>query len=416
MEEVPPPAAGHADDVGGVRNVDDDRASARRIPALLAGYWAFGQFWGVWVIVIASLNAEHGLTYSENGRLLTMLSLTAVVVMAFVAPRLASIPLGRVVPGSLLALAAGALGMAFVPGAGLLVAFAIVGAGNGLIDVFMNVDAQRVEVETRRPVLQWLHASYAAGGVTGAAVGGIVGTFGLDHSAGFTYAAVALVVTAAMNAVVGTSEPSATSEGALRFSLTAFRRHGGLWVVALVVLFAFLVEGSMDTWSGLYLQEELGASAGQAALAFAAFSASLFLGRMFAGRVLFGLGRRATILFAGIGAAVGGGVAAATDSALVVGVAFLLMGFSISAAAPAAFGLVEWIAPKDQANAIAAITTVGYSGFVWSPPIFGWLADAFDLRTAMAVIVSTTLGIIIAGFLATPRRLGVPRDAPQASP
>ena len=44
---------------------------------------------------------------------------------------------------------------------------------------------------------------------------------------------------------------------------------------------------------------------------------------------------------------------------------------------------------------------------MWSPPIFGWLADAFDLRTAMAVIVSTTLGIIIAGLLATPGRLGL---------
>jgi MFS family permease len=82
------------------------------------------------------------------------------------------------------------------------------------------------------------------------------------------------------------------------------------------------------------------------------------------------------------------------------------MGFSIAAAAPAAFGLVEEIAPTDQTNAIAAITTVGYSGFVWSPPIFGWLADTFDLRTAMAVIVSSTLGIIIAGILATPSRLG----------
>jgi hypothetical protein len=416
MDEARPPAAHAAHAEGDLGGRDVGNGAARRIPALLAGYWAFGQFWGVWVIVISGLNAEHGLTYSENGRLLTMLSLTAVAVMAFVAPRLASISLGRVVPASLLVLAAGSLGMAYMPGAGLLLAFAIVGAGNGLIDVFMNVDAQRVEVETRRPVLQWLHASYAAGGVTGAAAGGIAGTLGLDHSAGFTYAAVALVATAGMNAVVGTREPSATSEGALRFSLSAFRRHEGLWVVALVVLFAFLVEGSMDTWSGLYMQEQLGATAGQAALAFAAFSASLFLGRMFAGRVLFGLGRRATILFAGIGAAVGGGIAAATDSTLVVGVAFLLMGFSIAAAAPAAFGLVERIAPTDQGNAIAAITTVGYSGFVWSPPIFGWLADAFDLRTAMAVIVSTTLGIIIAGVLATPRRLGESPEPTSADP
>jgi MFS family permease len=46
------------------------------------------------------------------------------------------------------------------------------------------------------------------------------------------------------------------------------------------------------------------------------------------------------------------------------------------------------------------VTTVGYSGFVWSPPIFGWIAQAFDLRAAMVVIVSTTAGIVVAGWLA----------------
>jgi MFS family permease len=404
MEEVRPPAVPTG--VG-----EDAAASRRRIPALLAGYWAFGQFWGVYVIMITGLRERHGLSYSENGQLLTMLSITAVVVMAFVAPRLAPFPLRTVVPVSLVTLGLGSAALALAPGTAILVlAFAVVGAGNGLIDVFMNVDAQRVEVVTRRPVLQWLHASYAAGGVTGAAVGGIAGSVGLDFRFAFWFAAAALVVTALMNVAVGTSEASATNDSALRFSLSAFLRHRGLWVVGLAVLFAFLVEGSMDTWSGQYMQDQLGATAGETALAFAAFSASLFLGRLFAGRVLFGLGARATILIAGVGAAVGGAIVATTDSTLVVGAAFLLMGFSIAAAAPAAFGLVERIAPADQANAIAAITTVGYSGFVWSPPIFGWLADAFSLRTAMAVIVSTTIGIIVAGLLATSARLGAADD------
>jgi Sugar phosphate permease len=96
----------------------------------------------------------------------------------------------------------------------------------------------------------------------------------------------------------------------------------------------------VDTWSGLYLQDQLGATASKAAIAFAAFSAALCVGRLFAGRVLFGFGRRITIIVSGVGAAVGGGIAAATNSPAVVAVAFLILGFAISAAAPAAFGLV----------------------------------------------------------------------------
>ena len=391
----------------------DARAEARRIPALLAGYWSFGQYWGIWVILVAQLNRDHGLSYGGEGLLLALLSIVAVVVMAFGAPRLARLPLRALVSGSLITLGVGALTMAVSSTSALWLAFVVVGAGNGLIDVFLNVDAQRLEADTGRPVLQWLHASYAAGGVTGACIGGAIVAAGVDYRVGIAISGLTLFATASWNGVIG-SRMRGGSEEASTFSLSAFRRHPALWIPALVILFAFLVEGSMDTWSGLYLQDQLGATALKAAFAFAAFSASLCLGRLFAGRVLFGLGRRATIVISGVGAAIGGGVAAATDSPAVVAAAFLLMGFAISASAPAAFGLVDEAAPGDQANGVAAVTTIGYSGFVWSPPIYGWIAQAFDLRAAMVVIVTSTAGIIVAGLMA-PRK-GTTRRLDDRSP
>jgi MFS family permease len=191
-------------------------------------------------------------------------------------------------------------------------------------------------------------------------------------------------------------------------ALSPLFRTPALWVPALIVMATFLVEGSMDVWSGLYLRDELGASAAVAAAAFVAFAGAAFVGRLVASRVLFGRGRRITIVLAGAGAAVSGTIAVLTDSALVVGVAFLLLGFTISAASPAAFGLVEEIAPADdQANALTAVTTVGYTGFIWSPPLLGWLAQTLSLRAAMATIVVATLGIVAGG-------LAAPRDRPTA--
>ena len=158
----------------------------------------------------------------------------------------------------------------------------------------------------------------------------------------------------------------------------------------------------MDTWSGLYMRDELGASAGVAAMGFIAFSGAIFLGRLFAGKVLFGLGPRTTIIVAGVGSLVGGLLAIVTDDLAVVAFAYLILGFTISAAAPAGFSLTEGI-DEDPTSAIAAVTTVGYTGFIWSPPLLGYVAQAIDLRAAMAVIVIATLGIIVAGLMA-PRR------------
>src|SRR5256885_12486537 len=156
---------------------------ARRIPPLLAGYWSFGQYWGTWVIVVVELNRHRGLSYGRNGLLLALLSIVAVLVMTFGAPRLTRFPTNGLVAGSLTTLGVGALAMAVLPTGTLWIAFVLVGAGNGLIDVFLNIEAQRVEVVTGRPVLQWLHASYAAGGVTGAAVGGAIVAAGAGYPA-----------------------------------------------------------------------------------------------------------------------------------------------------------------------------------------------------------------------------------------
>jgi len=54
----------------------------------------------------------------------------------------------------------------------------------------------------------------------------------------------------------------------------------------------------------------------------------------------------------------------------------------------------------DPSNAIAAVATVGYTGFVWSPLLLGWIADHADLRAAMAVIVLATVGITVTGLFA----------------
>jgi MFS family permease len=409
MDELAPPQMPREGD----RPSMDARTAHRATLPLLAGYLAFGQYWGVWVILVFEFQRLHGLTESRLGFLYTLLSLTAVAVMLVVAPRLQRLPLSTTVPASLLVLAVGSLVIAFQPTQLIVLGFVLVGAGNGLIDVYMNVAAQRVEVARRRPVLQWLHSSYALGGVSGAAVAGLVLAAGADFRWGLAYAGVVLAAGAAWTA--RTAPPERSPEGAQAvFSVSALFRTPALWVPALAVLFAFLVEGSMDTWSGLYLREELGASAGVAAMAFIAFSGAIFLGRMFAGKVLFGLGPRTTIIVAGVGSLVGGLLATLTSNLAVVGAAFLILGFTISAAAPAGFGLTEDI-DEDPTSAIAAVTTVGYTGFIWSPPLLGYVAQTVDLRAAMTVIVVATVGIIVAGLAAPRSRAVSGGGVPEAS-
>ena len=372
--------------------------SRRAVRALLAGYWSFGQFWGVWVILVFEFQRAHGLTDAGIGLDYALISIVALAVMLLVAPRLQSVALSSSVPLALGSMAVATITVGYLSTSSILVGFALLGLGNALVDVYLNVAGQRIEIVIKRPVLQWIHATYSLGGVTGATVAGAIRAAGLDYRLGFAYAGCCLAITTVWTAASMSRDRHDTGTRAW-FSVSALFRSPALLVPAIVVLAAFLIEGSMDAWSGLYLRGQLGATAIVAAMTFVAFASAMFLGRVFASRILFGLGRRMTIVVAGLGSLVGASIATAANSPFVAGIGFLILGFTLSAAAPAAFGLAG-DAGGDPVHAISAVTTVGYTGFVWSPPLLGWVAQAFSLRAAMGVLAIATLGIVAGGVLA----------------
>jgi hypothetical protein len=313
----------------------------------------------------------------------------ALGVMLLVAPRLRTMALSTTVPLALGSMAVATASLVLLPTGAIWVGFALAGAGNGLVDVYLNVAGQRVESATNRPVLQWMHATYALGSVTGALMAGALLGLGFDFRVALVYVAVVQAICALWTGVTVQRERSAAGDGSL-LSISALFRSPALVVPAIVVLASFLIEGSMDAWAGLYLRDQLGASARVA---------SIVLGRVFASRLLFGAGRRPTIVVAGVGSLIGGTIAVVADQPWVVAVGFLVLGFTLSAAGPAAFGLAGEVT-DDPTGAITAVTTVGYTGFVWSPPLLGWVAQSFSLRAAMGVIIIATLGIIGGGLAA----------------
>jgi fucose permease len=386
------------DDSGSTTGPDGSGSIGRAVRPLLGGYLTFGQYWGVWVVVFADYLAFHRLTEGEAGVQMAILAVLSILTMVFVSPRLQALPLFAAIGLSLGTMGAGAVLVAVGDDALLLGGFLVLGIGNGLIDVFLNVAAQGLEARRRRPVLQWLHASYSVGGVTGALSAGIARSAGVSFRAIIAAAGLLLFATMAWNlASAAVRALPRTQAAATKMSLSVFRRSRRLVLPAIVIMFAFLVEGSMDVWSGVYLRNTLDTTALVAGVAFAVFSSALAIGRLTAGKLLFGLGYERTIQVSGVGGFVGGIVAALTSSPAVAAVAFLVLGFFIASAVPAAFGTVGE-SGEDPALAVAAMSTVGYTGFVVGPPLMGWLAESAGLRLTMTSIAVFTLGVVAGGI------------------
>jgi MFS family permease len=65
---------------------------------------------------------------------------------------------------------------------------------------------------------------------------------------------------------------------------------------------------------------------------------------------------------------------------------FLLTGFGVSSVVPLTYGLAGKSNTMSTGMAIAAVSTVGYLGFLFGPPVIGYIAQALNLRWSFALI------------------------------
>ncbi|MFN8692509.1 MAG: hypothetical protein ACK5XL_21175, partial [Cyclobacteriaceae bacterium] len=65
---------------------------------------------------------------------------------------------------------------------------------------------------------------------------------------------------------------------------------------------------------------------------------------------------------------------------------FFIVGVGLSAVVPIAYSLAGNARDLPPGVGLAMVTTVGYSGFLFGPPIIGFLADLSNLRYAMALV------------------------------
>ncbi|MGW5676978.1 MFS transporter [Streptomyces sp. NPDC003860] len=301
------------------------------------------------------------------------------------------------------------VGLALVPGLALLtVALALFACGNTAVDVAMNTQGVLVERAYARPVLGGFHAMFSLGGIVGAGVGGLVAWAGVGTGPHFAAAAVVLcaVAGAAVTALVPEPKRAARADRAARSGeepVPLLALPGpGLWIPGLVGFCALMGEGVVNDWGAVYLHEEAGASAGAAGVGFAVFSAGMVIGRLAADRVRSRIGTAGFTAGCAAVAAVGGAVPVAVPTAFAGFVGYGLLGLGMAAVVPVVFSHAADLRPERPGPAIAAVSAVGYVGFLAGPPVIGFLTEATGLRTAMLVLPA--LMLVMAALAARLRR------------
>jgi fucose permease len=271
----------------------------------------------------------------------------------------------------------------------LLPAALLLGAGNGSLDVAMNAHGVAVERRHKSPILSSFHAAFSCGALLGAGSSALAASAGVDvrwHLLGVAVAALIAGLVACRSLLPADADHAGEDAG----PLLAWPPRA-LWAVGAIGFCALVCEGATADWSAVYVRESLESSAGVAALAFAAFSATMTIGRLLGDRLTTAWGAEALVRRGGLLSA------AALAAALLIGhpiaaiAGFALLGVGIATMVPVVFRAASEVDGVTPGVGIAAASTMGYFGFLVAPPIIGGAAELTSLPVALGLLVLLNL-------------------------
>ena len=268
----------------------------------------------------------------------------------------------------------------------------IFGAVMGCIDVVVNIVAVLVEKGIGRRIMSGMHAFWSLGGFVGAGLYGVwVGLLGLTP---FQSTAIAAGLILLLTAVFGRHLIPYGGGGGALLALP----RGIIVFVGMTAFIAFLSEGAVMDWGGVYLTTVRGMDLALAGTGYSVFSAAMLTMRFLGDRVV----QRIGALPVAVGGALlaFGGILlvmfAPVDALLYVG--FFAIGIGSANIVPVFFSLMGRQNVMPVSAAVSAVSTMGYLGILAGPAAIGFVSSLTTLQTAFAMLAALSILQAAIGF------------------
>ena len=268
----------------------------------------------------------------------------------------------------------------------------IFGAVMGCIDVVVNIVAVLVEKGIGRRIMSGMHAFWSLGGFAGAGLYGVwVGLLGLTP---FQSTAIAAGLILLLTVVFGRHLIPYGGGGGALLALP----RGIIVFVGMTAFIAFLSEGAVMDWGGVYLTTVRGMELALAGTGYSVFSAAMLTMRFLGDRVVQRIGAL-SVAVGGALLAFGGillAMFAPVDALLYVG--FFAIGIGSANIVPVFFSLMGRQNVMPVSAAVSAVSTMGYLGILAGPAAIGFVSSLMTLQTAFAMLAVLSILQAAIGF------------------
>lgn len=251
--------------------------------AVTAAFTLNGLLFGVWASRVPGFKEGFALSEATLGLLLLALAGGAITSFPLAGALTERWGAARVTILCAMVYCPALIGLALAPSPLLLgVALFIFGAMQGAMDVGMNGWGAKVETRMERSTMSIFHAMFSLGAGLGAASGYAAVRLGMSPLAHFTLVAV-IGGGLALSQMIPARGPKPAPRAAKGKGSFLALPSGRLALVGLVALCVSMGEGAMADWGAVFLEQLVKVSEAQAALGYAAFSATMVLTRLSGG-------------------------------------------------------------------------------------------------------------------------------------
>ena len=371
------------------QKIGDREANATRAIFFVSGFGAAS-----WAPLVPVLRGRLAIGDDLLGVLLLCIGIGSLLVMPIAGVLAERIGCRRVLIVSAILYAASLLSICFVSSFWMAVPVIFFFGGlMGCVDVVMNIAAVIVEQGIGRRIMSGMHGFWSLGGFVGAGLYGVwVGLAGLTA---FQSTLIAAVLMLALTAVFGRHLiPYGGGGGG---SLIAIPR-GIVAFVGVTAFIAFLSEGAVMDWSGVYLTTVRGMDLSLAGVGFSVFSGAMLLMRFLGDHVIQRVGQ--------FPVAVGGALLAFVGILLVMFaplntllyLGFFAIGIGSANIVPVFFSLMGRQSVMPVGTAVSAVSTMGYLGILAGPAAIGFVSAQTNLMTAFGMIAALCIVQALVGF------------------
>jgi MFS family permease len=267
----------------------------------------------------------------------------------------------------------------------------VFGMGGNLLNISINTQAIGTEALYGRTIMASYHGLWSLAGFAGSTFGGLFIGLGWAPWQHF------LVISGLASAIVlfcSGSLITADKQAAGDQPIFAWPDRS-LINLGIIAFCSMICEGSMFDWSNVYWQRVVAPPKALMGLGLMAFSFTMAGGRFVGDRLATKWGIRRMLQVSGALTACGLLAAILFPFLLPVLAGFLFVGAGVSSVVPLVYSAAGRSKRLSPGVALAAVSTIGYLGFLFGPPFIGFVAQATSLRVSLGLIAMLGAMIVV---------------------